>query len=61
MCASVCCQHTSEHCLLVTTTTVPLFPVHVCQNESVFNQDWEAGSDGGEWGAWGGTEAAENY
>lgn len=38
MCASVCCQRTSQHCLLVITTTVPLFPVHVCQNESVFNQ-----------------------
>lgn len=41
-------QRTSEHCLLVITTTVPLF-VCVCQNESVFNQEDRK------------TEATENY
>lgn len=42
------CQHTSEHCLLVITTTVPLF-VSVCQDESVFNQEDRK------------TESTENY
>lgn len=48
---SVCvcvCQCTSEHCLLVITTTVPLF-VRACQSESVFNQEDRK------------TEATENY